>query len=97
MHVLSFPQQPVTAFFSVPVFYTGLTFLNTQPLDSIHTITDGAAHRVLDAASLPPGAIPPIADLDLAQVNKMLFSQEDSDSAFEERFSPRDPLVHCCH
>lgn len=86
---VSAPAFMVTAFFSVPVFYTGLTFLKTQPLDSIHTITDGAAHRVQDAASLPPGAIPPIADLDLARVNKTLFFSQDS-------FSRNDILESRC-
>ena len=63
----------VTAFFSVPVIYTALTFLSTKPLNSITTITDAAAHRVKNPTDLPDGAIPPIADLDLTIVNRRLY------------------------
>ena len=63
----------VTTFFSVPIVYAALTFLNTRPLNSITTITDGAAHETSRLEDLPPGAIPPIADIDLAIVNRKLF------------------------
>ena len=63
----------MTAFFSVPVVYAALTFLSTKPLNSITTITDAAAHRVTDIGDLPAGAIPPIADIDPAVVNRRLF------------------------
>ena len=65
--------RSVTAFFSVPIVYNGITFLSTKPLNSITTITDNAAQRVKDPKDLPEGAIPPIADLDLADVNRKLY------------------------
>jgi len=71
--VLSAPMFMVTAFFSVPIVYNGITFLSTKPLNSITTITDNAAQRVKDPKDLPEGAIPPIADLDLADVNRKLY------------------------
>jgi len=75
---LSAPVFMVSAFFSVPVVYSALTLLNTKPLNSITTITDGAAHELKDPADLPAGAIPPIADIDLAIINRKLYMNNET-------------------
>jgi len=74
---LSAPVFMVSAFFSVPVVYSALTLHNTKPLNSITTITDGAAHELKDPAELPAGAIPPIADIDLGVINHKLYMNDD--------------------
>jgi len=78
---LSAPVFMVSAFFSVPVVYTALTLHNTKPLNSITTITDSAAHELKDPGDLPPGAIPPIADIDLALINERLYMNDDESSS----------------
>ena len=67
----------VSTFFSVPVIYFAITLRNTKPLNSINTITDGAAHQPVDSAELPDGAIPPIADIDLSVINKRIYLRDN--------------------
>lgn len=70
---ISAPLFLVTAVLSIPFFYTSTVFINTSRLDSVSTITDGAALSPKDPISLPEGAIPPIADLDLSFISQKLY------------------------
>lgn len=74
---LSAPVFAVSTFFSVPVVYFAITLRNTKPLNSINTITDSAAHKPVDSADLPDGAIPPIADIDLSVINKRIYLRDN--------------------
>ncbi|KAK7094096.1 phosphatidylinositol N-acetylglucosaminyltransferase subunit P-like [Littorina saxatilis] len=52
--------------------YLGLIFINTTPLTSVNIITDSHANTQ-DPGPLPPDAIPPLRDLDIVEVNRLLY------------------------
>ncbi|XP_013402550.1 phosphatidylinositol N-acetylglucosaminyltransferase subunit P-like isoform X2 [Lingula anatina] len=52
--------------------YIGYSFLITAPLDSIHTIRDKHSRPVI-TSGLPDGAIKPIGDIDISEVNRQLY------------------------
>ncbi|XP_006819888.1 phosphatidylinositol N-acetylglucosaminyltransferase subunit P-like [Saccoglossus kowalevskii] len=54
------------------IIYVGYTFTITLPLDSLNTITDDHACPV-NTKNLPSGAIPPIGDLSICEVNQRLY------------------------
>ncbi|XP_025082250.1 phosphatidylinositol N-acetylglucosaminyltransferase subunit P-like [Pomacea canaliculata] len=53
--------------------YLGLIFINTPPLSSVTTITDGHANYDIPEY-LPSDAIPPLCDLDITEVNRLLYT-----------------------
>ncbi|XP_077998325.1 phosphatidylinositol N-acetylglucosaminyltransferase subunit P-like [Glandiceps talaboti] len=55
------------------IFYTGYNLIITQPLDSLNTITDNHYRPVLKAKDQPAGAIPPIGDLSICEVNQEMY------------------------
>jgi len=72
--VLAGPIYLCVAFLFVVVFYVAYNFTITLPMDSINTITDNHA-RYMDGKlnPVPPGSVPPLYDIPLSQVNRVLY------------------------
>lgn len=63
----------VTLVFVITLYVAG-NFIITLPLDSINTIQDKYSCPVVDESDLPEDAIPPIGDISIADVNRILYS-----------------------
>ncbi|CAH1254408.1 PIGP [Branchiostoma lanceolatum] len=74
---LAAPVYISIAVLFILVFYVGLNFTVTAPLDSVHTVTDEFA-KERRQRDLPPSAIPPLEDNHLSIVNRRLY-REGSD------------------
>lgn len=72
--VLAAPIYLCVAFVFVVIFYVAYNFTITLPVDSINTITDThARYEGEDTKPVLPGSVPPLYDIPLRQVNKVLY------------------------
>ncbi|KAL5013795.1 hypothetical protein ScPMuIL_008065 [Solemya velum] len=69
---VSFPVYGCVAFLLAYPIYFGIILLNTPPLDSINLITDSHAQPAGRKAVIAD-SIPPIADMDISDVNRQLY------------------------
>ncbi|XP_005089042.1 phosphatidylinositol N-acetylglucosaminyltransferase subunit P [Aplysia californica] len=58
------------------IAYTGLIFLKTAPITDGRTITDSKAIIYDSHVELQPNALPPLRDLDISTVNRILYSTD---------------------
>ncbi|KAJ7393570.1 hypothetical protein OS493_006555 [Desmophyllum pertusum] len=72
--VLAGPIYLCVTFLFLVVFYVAYNFTITLPLDSINTITDKHARYVdHETKPVPAGSVPPLHDIPLSQVSKVLY------------------------
>lgn len=72
--VLAGPIYLCVAFVFAVLFYIAYNFTITLPPDSINTITDIHARYIDDnTISVPLGSVPPLHDIPLSQVNRVLY------------------------
>jgi len=57
------------------VFYVAINFTITPSLDSRYTVTDEYSKNV-QTNNLPDGAIPPIGDIPITEVNRLLYNTQ---------------------
>lgn len=75
--VLAAPIYLCVAFLFAVVFYVAYNFTITLPMDSINTITDSHARYMNgELKPVPAGSVPPLYDIPLGQVNRVLYKTE---------------------
>ncbi|KAK2148883.1 hypothetical protein LSH36_477g01047 [Paralvinella palmiformis] len=71
---IAVPCYLLVTLISIVTLYVAGNFILTVPLDSINTIEDTYSCQVVDVNNLPDDAVPPIGDIPIADVNKILYS-----------------------
>ncbi|XP_074655575.1 phosphatidylinositol N-acetylglucosaminyltransferase subunit P-like isoform X2 [Tubulanus polymorphus] len=69
------PVYGSVAFVFIIIFYVASNFLLTAPCDSMQTITDKFAKTI--KTDLPEGCVPPIGDMDISEVNRILYMENN--------------------